>query len=285
MVEYIDPVFCFLKEDKRPRPAVRVDLRRAVLGGLAGVVRRTGACSRARGDAVATASRCEPPRAPGARPRAESTQPERPTRPACAPLVHQRALPLRPARATDAAAASRRGAVGRTKRNTWQGMVGWAQVGGAPGRVSGGSAPAKRGNAAEGRGAGDTAGERARDSGETGRVGRAGWAHLSLSGLLSVVRGRGQCRHADGCASGWWRAVACRGEGSLRATSMRGAQEASPSTTAPVCPAPSPAPPAARHLVRRVDVGLVLEQQPRHRHFATLGSHVEGCDPVLPWQM
>ncbi len=110
------------------------------------------------------------------------------------------------ARVTDAAAASCRGAVGRTERNTWQGMIGRAQAGGAPGRVGGGLAPAKHGNAAEGRGGHCWGSSKRFGRDRPGGPGRAGWARLSL--LLSAVRGRGSCRHADGCASGG-RAVAC----------------------------------------------------------------------------
>ena len=59
------------------------------------------------------------------------------------------------------------------------------------------------------------------------------------------------------------------------ATSSCGAQEASPPTSAPARPSP------ARHLARRVDVSLVLEQQPHHGLMAVLGSHDEARPPVL----
>ena len=221
-------------------------------------------------------------------PRREAASREHPTRATHPPRVRASLIrasthaprPSAPrAPATDAAAASWRGAVGRTERSTCQGMAGRAQAGGAAGRVGCGSAPAKRGNGAEGGRADGPAGERARESRETGRVARAGWARLSL--LLSAVRGRGSCRRADGCASGG-RGVACWRAGSLRAASMRGAQAASPSTPAPPCPSPTPAPPPARHLVRRVDVGLVLEQQPHHRLVTVLGSHDQARGSDLP---
>jgi hypothetical protein len=58
---------------------------------------------------------------------------------------------------------------------------------------------------------------------------------------------------------------------------MRGAQEASPSTTAPASPAPR-----ARHLACRVDVGLVLEQQLHHRLVAVQCSLDEARPSILP---
>ncbi len=37
-----------------------------------------------------------------------------------------------------------------------------------------------------------------------------------------------------------------------------------------------------RHLFGRVDLGLVLDQQPRNRLVAVLGTHHENRKPVLP---
>ena len=72
-------------------------------------------------------------------------------------------------------------------------------------------------------------------------------------------------------------------EGDERAESHATPKALPPTKLSAPCPSRAcPSRASSRHLVRRVDLGLVLDQQPHHRLVTALGSQHEARLPVLP---